>query len=166
MVEKRRGPPSLPPSRLWKRWGPGETGRAASEDTFLAEKSHGSLNLDGNCPSLSCVSAGTHQGQGKQWQKKPHTCQRCHCYSATDNRKTDKGASTLLLFNPDPYFLFPNLALLAAKHVQSSSTRVAFLLVCLVIFITAMVSTGLKQTIHRSVSVVCLFPLSCLICQP
>lgn len=43
---------------LWKSLEPGETVRVASEDKFLAEKSHGSLNLDGNCPSLSALLLG------------------------------------------------------------------------------------------------------------
>lgn len=131
-----------------------EAGRAASEDTFLTEKSHGSLNLDGNCPSLSAFQLGDTKA-GKAVAEKPNTSQCCHAYSATDDCRTDKGASpssssssslpasSLFSFShPHPV---PVRSPYAAMHAQHSSTHVTFLLVCLVINITTMVS---KQGQH------------------
>lgn len=51
---------------LWKRQGPGETGWAASGDEFLAEKSHGSLHLDGNRPSLSALQLGLTKAEERE----------------------------------------------------------------------------------------------------
>lgn len=79
---------------------------------FLTEKSHGSLNLDRNCPSLSAFLLG-HTKARERVAEKPKTRQRCHC--CTDGCKNRlEGLILLSISHPCPVLFTPPLSILIA----------------------------------------------------
>lgn len=136
-----------------------ETGRAASEDTFLAKKITRVIKPWRELSFAVSFSTVAHQRQETQWQKNP----KLSGYRVTEDSKTDKAASP---FSSSPsHSSFPSfprtiLSPYAAKDSQPSNTCVAFLLVPLVIDMNFTVSkwesSELKQPKDRLLPVVCL----------
>lgn len=144
---------SLP--RILEKTGPGRQVELPLRTHFSPKKkSHGSLNLDGNCPLLSLFRLWHTNARKRSGRKKP----KLSGYKVTEDWKTDKAASP---FSSSPSS-FPRTILspYAAKHSQPSNICVAFLLVPLVIDVNFTVSkwesSELKQPKDRLLPVVFL----------
>lgn len=148
---------SLP--RILEKTGPGRQVELPLRTHFSPKKkSHGSLNLDGNCPLLSLFRLWHTNARKRSGRKNPN-------WVATGLLKTEKQTRLPLLSplhlhpfpalscHPTPYTLHP-------KHSQPSNICVAFLLVPLVIDVNFTVSkwesSELKQPKDRLLPVVFL----------